>query len=176
MQPLRRNIISIYLFLIYNRGFGWVKQLSKIKMNIMRKYLFLLPVILLLLLSCRKENNASTVPANDMVDNAAVTKYLGSFSNGPYGAVAGMGKIIRQNGKFSLLLENVVISNGPDLHVYISKEVQPVNFLDLGKLKSVSGNQLYAITGTPDFKEYKFVLVHCQLFNHLFGSATLVEF
>jgi len=90
--------------------------------------------------------------------------------------VAGMAKVILQNGKFSLLLENVVISNCPDLRVYLSKEVQPVNFLDLGKLKSVSGNQLYAITGTPDFKEYKFALVHCQLFNHLFGSTMLIAF
>ncbi len=142
----------------------------------MRKYFLLLPISLLLLLSCRKENNAATEPANDMVDSAAVTKYSGRFSNGPYGNVSGVAKVILQNGKFSLLLENVVISNGPDLRVYLSKEVQPVNFLDLGKLKSVSGNQLYAITGTPDFKEYKFVLVHCQLFNHLFGSTMLIAF
>jgi Electron transfer DM13 len=142
----------------------------------MRKYLFLLPVSLLLLVSCRKENNASTVPATDMADTAAVTKYSAGFVNGPYGAVSGMAKVILQNGKLSLLLEDVVISNGPDLHVYLSKEMQPVNFLDLGKLKSVSGNQLYAIAGTPDFKEYKFALVHCQLFNHLFGSALLMEY
>jgi len=142
----------------------------------MRNHLILLPISLLLLLSCRKENNASAEPANDMVETSAVTKYKGSFSNGPYGTVSGMAKVILQNGQFSLLLENVVISNGPDLRVYLSKEVQPVNFLDLGKLKSVSGNQLYAITGSPDFKEYKFALVHCQLFNHLFGSAMLMKF
>jgi len=142
----------------------------------MRKYLFFLPVILLVMVSCRKENNVSTVPATDMVDTGAVSRYTASFVNGPYGAVSGMAKIILQNGKLSLLLENVVISNGPDLHVYLSKEMKPVNFLDLGKLKSVSGNQLYAITGTPDFKEYKYALVHCQLFNHLFGSALLMEY
>lgn len=159
------------------QGFDQIKkETKKIEIINMRKYFYFLSISLLLLLSCRKENNASTEPANDRVDTAAVTKYLGSFSNGPYGAVSGMAKVVLQNGKFALLLENVVISNGPDLHVYLSKEAQPVNFLDLGKLKSVSGNQLYVITGKPDFKEYKFALVHCQLFNHLFGSATLMEY
>jgi hypothetical protein len=65
------------------------------------------------------------------------------------------------------------ISNGPQLHVYISKEVQPVNFIDLGPLQSTMGNQLYNIPGKPDFSVYKYALVHCKKFNHLFGSAKL---
>lgn len=64
-------------------------------------------------------------------------------------------------------------SNGPDLKVYLSKELQPVNFINLGALKSVNGNQVYGVTGMPDIMEYKYALVHCQAFNHLFGSAEL---
>jgi len=45
----------------------------------MRKYLILLPISLLLLLSCRKKNNASAEPANDIVDTSAVTKYKAVF-------------------------------------------------------------------------------------------------
>ncbi len=142
----------------------------------MRKYLLLLPFSLLLLVSCLKEKNASTMPANDKVDTEAVTKYSGSLLNGPYGTVAGMAKVIKQNSMIFLLLANAMISNGPDLHVYLSKELHLVSFLNTGKLIAVSGSHLYAITGKPDFKEYKFALVHCQLFNHMFDSATLKKY
>lgn len=125
------------------------------------------------LASCRKEYSPAT-PVNDTVDSTmAAIKYRGVFGNGPYGTVTGSAKIVFQNGQYSLALENVTISNGPDLHVYISREVQPVNYIDLGRLQSVSGNQVYAIPGVPDFTQYKYALVHCQRFNHLFGSAEL---
>ena len=123
--------------------------------------------------SCQKE--ASTVPAMDMIDTVAQTAVLmGNFSNGPWGSVSGQVRILRTSGGvYSLALQNINISNGPDLHVYLSKEVQPINFIDLGKLKSTSGNQVYAIPGSPDFAQYKYALIHCQQYNHLFGSALL---
>jgi hypothetical protein len=74
-----------------------------------------------------------------------------------------------------LLIEGLKSTNGPDLKVFLSKEVQPINFINLGALKSVNGNQVYDITGMPDIKEYKFALIHCQAFNHLFGSAELIK-
>jgi len=124
------------------------------------------------LISCVKENTP-TIPLNDNVDTTANLKYSGTFMNGPYGRVSGMASIYRQNDSLILSLMNVSISNGPDLHVYLSKEVQPVNFIDLGKLQSTNGNQLYIISGMPDFTQYKYALIHCQRYNHLFGSAEL---
>ena len=133
----------------------------------------IIPVVLAFsLLACVKENTP-TVPLNDNVDTAAMLKYQGVFMNGPYGSVSGNASVYRQNDSLILSLMNVTISNGPDLHVYISKEVQPVNFIDLGKLQSTNGNQLYAISGMPDFSQYKYALIHCKQFNHLFGSAEL---
>jgi len=80
----------------------------------------------------------------------------------------------RKDGKFTLVHDNVNITNGPDLQVYLLKEMLPINFIVPGKLKSVSGTQVYEITGMPDFTKYKFALIHCQLFDHLFGSALLL--
>jgi hypothetical protein len=48
-----------------------------------------------------------------------------------------------------------------------------MNFIDLGRLQSTSGNQVYTIQGNPDFTQYKYALIHCQRYNHLFGSAEL---
>jgi hypothetical protein len=65
--------------------------------------------------------------------------------------VSGMVKIYQENGKFILSLLNFISSNGTVLHVYLSREMQPVNFIDLGDLKSTNGSQLYEIPGSPDF-------------------------
>ena len=82
-------------------------------------------------------------------------------------------KIYLKDGDYSLVLDSFSVNNGPDLHVYLSKEVQPLNFIDLGKLKSVSGTQVYNIPGIPDFTAFKYALIHCQQYDHLFGNANL---
>jgi hypothetical protein len=144
----------------------------------MKKLLFYF-LLAIGLASCTKQNETPATPLNETIPpdttagNSNTPKYTGSFIKGPYGTVTGMANIYLANGKYTLALENISVTNGPDLHVYLSKEMQPINFIDLGKLKSTSGNQLYEIPGTPDFKEYTFALVHCQLYNHLFGSALL---
>jgi hypothetical protein len=139
----------------------------------MRTICIFLFVISVMLSSCVKENTP-TIPGTQTVDTTmALTRYVGTFMNGPYGSVQGTAKIYLLNGQFLLALENVNISNGPDLHVYLSKEVIPVNFIDLGRLQSVAGNQLYSIMGSPDFSQYRYALIHCQRYNHLFGSAEL---
>ena len=126
-----------------------------------------------LLVSCVKENTP-TIPLDDVVDTTvAMPKNNGEFMNGPYGSVSGTATVYNQSGSLVLALMNMRISNGPQLHVYISKEVQPVNFIDLGPLQSTVGNQLYNIPGNPDFSQYRYALIHCKKFNHLFGSAKL---
>jgi hypothetical protein len=139
----------------------------------MKKIIFPALIAVLVLMACVKDNTPTT-PLNNTVDTtAAMNKYAGTFINGPYGNVMGSAKIYLQGTQYKLALENVTISNGPDLHVYISKEVLPATFIDLGSLQSVAGNQLYTIPGTPDFTQYKYALIHCKQFNHLFGSAEL---
>ena len=137
------------------------------------KYLLQLILLLLLLASCRKEKVTSTVTAMDVQDIAAQLKYSAKFTNGPYGTTSGTVKIYVKATEYTLVLDSFLVNNGPDLHVYLSKELQPLNFIDLGVLHSTSGAQVYTINGMPDFKNYKYALIHCQQFNHLFGSAIL---
>jgi hypothetical protein len=126
-----------------------------------------------LLAACSRDDSP-TAPLNDTVDTTMnMSSYRGMFINGPYGSVNGRAAIYLQNSQYLLALENVSISNGPDLHVYVSKEILPVNFIDLGRLQSTMGNQVYTIPGNPDFSQYKYALIHCQRYNHLFGSAEL---
>ncbi len=141
----------------------------------MKKIITILSILGLLFTACNKNAGSSTNAINERVDTAAMiakNTAPGMFiSNGQN--VNGLAKVYSKDGKFTLALENFSTNNGPDLHVYLSKEIQPVNFIDLGKLKATSGNQIYEITGTPDFLQFKYALIHCQQYNHLFGSAEL---
>jgi Electron transfer DM13 len=139
----------------------------------MKNFLMLLIASATILVSCVKENTPEIVLDNTVDTTMAMPQNNGNFMNGPYGSVSGMATVYKQDGNFVLALENMNISNGPQLHVYLSKEVQPVNFIDLGPLQSTLGNQLYNITGSPDFSQYKYALIHCKKYNHLFGSAKL---
>lgn len=130
----------------------------------------------LLVWSCGDETLAPTTPLDDKIDENATLIYSGTFTNGPYGNVMGKAQIFENVDKtFELKLESFNTSNGPDLYVYLSKEAMPINFISLGKLKSTNGNQVYSISGMPEFNEYKFVTIHCQEYNHLFGYAELAE-
>ena len=123
--------------------------------------------------SCTKK--ASTEMIDDPLDTTAVLLYSGDFSKGPYGSfINGQAAIYKVSNKWQLRLENFSVSNGPDLKIYLSKEQQPVHFIKVGDLKSVSGNQTYEISGMPDIMEYKYALIHCEQYNHLFGYTILV--
>ena len=125
--------------------------------------------------SCKK---ASTETINDLIsadDTTAILKYQGSFINGPSGNVSGQAKIFLKSGKYILALESFKTSNGPDLKVYLSQAETPELFISLGDLQSTNGNQLYEVPGSLDFDQYKYALIHCEKYNHLFGSASLIR-
>lgn len=135
--------------------------------------IFILSIATIFLsIACTKKDLASTIVLNELIDPQASLKYNGTFIDGPYGKATGNAVIyINTNGSFQLRLEDINVTNGPNLKVYLSKEKQPINFIDLGNLKSTRGNQVYDIIGAPDFTVYKYALIHCKEYNHLFGSA-----
>lgn len=124
--------------------------------------------------SCTKENTP-TADLMEKPDTTAMLKHKGNFQTGPYGSNAkGSAAIYVKDSMLTLVFDSLfLINNGPALHVYLSKEVQPINFIDLGDLKSTNGGQIYTISGMPDFASYKYALVHCKAYNHLFSYAEL---
>ena len=116
---------------------------------------------------------APTTNLNEVTDTTARLVYNGTFASGPFGTVSGEAEIYKKGMSFEVKLANFNATNGPALHVFISKEAMPVNFIDLGSLKSTMGNQVYTVNGMPDFAAYKYISIHCVAYNHLFGSALL---
>jgi len=79
--------------------------------------------------------------------------------------VEGGGNVIR--------LEDLIVTNGPDLYVYLSTDKSASDFVNLGRLKANIGNQNYPIPAGTDLTKYDTVLIWCRAFSVLFGSAEL---
>lgn len=138
----------------------------------LKHLLFSAPLVILFLIGCSK---TSTQPLDEMVNAAGSVKFSGNFRGYGSEKVSGQAKIYLANNQYMLQLENFSTTNGPDLKVYLSKAASPSDFVSLGNLKSTNGNQVYEINGSPDFSQHRFVLIHCQRFNHLYGSAELMQ-
>ncbi len=86
-----------------------------------------------------------------------------------------------EDGSFILRFENFNVTNGPDLHVYLAKNADPVTtddvnnsgYLDLGSLKGNQGAQNYTIPAGTDISQYKSVVIYCQPFHVVFSVAPL---
>jgi hypothetical protein len=72
-----------------------------------------------------------------------------------------------------LRFENLDVTNGPDLYVYLATDTTAKDFVSLGRLKGNMGNQNYPIPVNTDFEKYNTVLIWCQAFSTLFGSSKL---
>lgn len=142
----------------------------------MKNIILIIASIAFAFTSCVKDKMADINPITTTTPGV-VAKYSGNFIATSGHTANGTAKIFYDSSttKYTLKFENFNVTSGPDLKVYLSKDAPPTtgNFINLGALKSNSGNQSYEITGAPNFLEYKYVLVHCQQYNHLFASANL---
>lgn len=137
----------------------------------MKTKLFLLPIFLLLF-SCEEQGELTKDGLRDTtISQNSILKYRGVFAPTSGIAVSGEAKIYQTGNSYELQLDNFSISSGPDLKVYLSKAATPTEFINLGNLTSAT---VYAIPTQVDFSQYKYVLIHCQQYNHLFAVAQLM--
>lgn len=79
-----------------------------------------------------------------------------------------------------LRFENFRVTNGPQLHVILSKNSPDSifgdvgdDYIDLGALTGNVGNQNYAIPDDVDLDEYHTVIIYCVPFSVVFSTAPL---
>ncbi len=126
-----------------------------------------------MLCSCEQEGDLTQDKVAVIVDQQnTLVKYQGVFS--PTDGISGSGtvKIYLENNQNRLKLENYTVESGPDLKVYLSKSNTPTDFVNLGNLNPIT---VYSIPQNIDLKEYKYALIHCQQYNHLFAVAELIQ-
>ena len=85
------------------------------------------------------------------------------------------------DGSHVLRLENLNVTNGPDLHVILTPHQGPESrsdlhvpgYVDLGKLKGNKGDQNYPIPDDVDIETQGSVVIYCKLFEVIFSVASL---
>ncbi len=132
----------------------------------MYKFLFL-ALALSLSFACEKASSDDDVTPAD----TDVILSSGTFKNGAH-ATSGTAKLIKdKDGKKFLLLENLKSDPGPDVRLYLATSLTATDYTEITKTVT-NGNVRLAVPATTKDSQ-KFVLVWCEDFAVLFGSAEL---
>jgi Electron transfer DM13 len=109
---------------------------------------------------------------------AASTLASGDFQKSEH-PTSGNAQIVMQSGKKYLKFDRSFQSDsGPDLFVVLHRQASPKNYdrddyVNLGRLKKVSGQQMYIIPNGVNIGHFKSVVIWCRKFNATFGFAPL---
>jgi len=131
--------------------------------------------------STNLDDNTTNVFAS-MNDTASLSESNNSPISGSFIGVndgihnaEGTAKVVplKQEDTNILRLENLKVTNGPDLYVYLSTDKSASDIVNLGKLKANNGNQNYNVPVGTDLTKYDTVLIWCKAFSVLFGSVEL---
>jgi hypothetical protein len=125
-----------------------------------------------------EEPPASTAPVLASTKPKPKTLVSGTFTEQDH-PTKGKVKVVEEQGQKYLEFDRSFLSeNGPDLFVILHRSSQPekydaTNYVNLGRLKNVKGQQRYEIPPTVKVAEFKSATIWCKQFNSTFGVATL---
>jgi hypothetical protein len=123
----------------------------------------------------RPVNAELSTPVGSKIAEASVLT-SGNFEKSEH-PTSGAAQIVMQNGKKYLKFDSSFQSeNGPDLFVILHRQDSPksygkADYVSLGRLKKVSGQQMYAIPTGVNIAKFKSVVIWCKKFNATFGFA-----
>ena len=91
----------------------------------------------------------------------------------PSHPASGTVRIVQGADETIVRYENYKTINGPDVRVYLAKDLEAKEYVDLGPLKGTEGNINYSVPKNVDVSEYRYVLTWCEDFAVLFNSAEI---
>ena len=71
---------------------------------------------------------------------------------------SGTVRLVEADGKTYVRYENFKTINGPDIYVYLSKDLDATDFVSLGRVRATEGNINYEIPADVDPSEYRYIL------------------
>jgi len=117
------------------------------------------------------------IMANDV--NPAVNESKSSRSFSIVGTsghpASGTIRIINTDNQNYIRYENFKTINGPDIFVYLAKDLGAKEYINLGAVKATEGNVNYEIPNNVNVNEYRYVMVWCKAFGVLFNYADLSQ-
>ncbi|OGG61047.1 hypothetical protein A3C87_01975 [Candidatus Kaiserbacteria bacterium RIFCSPHIGHO2_02_FULL_49_34] len=90
-------------------------------------------------------------------------------------SATGTVRVLEAEGKKYVRYEDFKTINGPDLYVYLAKDLEAKEYLDLGVIRATEGNVNYEIPEGIDLTQYQYVLTWCKQFGVLFNYADISE-
>ena len=88
---------------------------------------------------------------------------------------SGTVRVVDVDGKKYIRYENLKTINGPDLYIYLAKDLDAKEFVSLGTLRATEGNINYEVPLGTNPAEYKYAMTWCKQFGVLFNYADLSE-
>ena len=123
------------------------------------------------------KDRVPTTPASDSTDDLQGEQVLstGTLSGANGYTSSGDVQLIfsADTQTYSLVFENFLSSNGPDLKVYLGTDSGASDVINLGDLKSTSGTLRYDFPASSFRPEFDTAIIWCERFSQLFGSADL---
>ena len=84
-----------------------------------------------------------------------------------------MVKLYEANGNKVVYFEAFSSQDGPDLKVYLSKDIDAKEYIKLGELKSTSGTQSYNVPSNTDIAPFTYVHIWCERYTVVFARAEI---
>ncbi|MCU0352249.1 MAG: DM13 domain-containing protein [Cytophagales bacterium] len=137
----------------------------------MKTLLYAFALLCLATTGCKKDDIA--LQATDELPTGLTASRTGMFQGAGRYMVSGKVSLLQNTDKLVLRLENFSSSSGPDLKVYLSKDTRATSFINLGELKALNGNFNYEVDKNQYDSDFKYVLIWCEDFSVLFGTAEL---
>ncbi len=124
---------------------------------------------------------ADTEAADDAMADEWIVVVQGSFSDADsFHRGSGSATVFQMGDERVLRFEDFTATNGPDLHVILTRDPAPSSraevgsdYVDLGSLKGNVGNQNYELPAGLDLSDYQGVVIYCMPFHVVFATASL---
>ena len=136
----------------------------------------------MIFVSCSKSESDPTpdggaLTVNDVTPtNSSIVK-MGMFVSYAHGLGGAAALYVDPAGAKILRFENFTMSQGPDVHVYVSKagNFSNASVIEVAKLTDgyTKSNVNLKLTSSAYISDYKYVLVYCVQYNSLFGNTEL---
>lgn len=120
-------------------------------------------------------DTATTTPASDQTTEASEDTGASRFpiEDTPGHPASGYVRVVETPEEQIIRYEDYDGTNGPDLYVYLAKDLEATEFVDLGLARGNKGNINYGVPLDVDLDDYTYVLTWCKAFGVLFDYAKI---
>jgi hypothetical protein len=130
--------------------------------------------LVIMLMACQPEDAVPTNPVTEVDFNVSQATLLKKgVLQGIDHVASGTAHLYDNDGKKFIYFDPFSSQNGPDLKVYLSKDVNASDYIRLGPLKSTMGMQAYAVPVNCDVTQYHYVHIWCEKYTVVFARAEI---